>query len=85
MKHVVSGHNFHGWYSVGFYGPEKGFELSPYQVNKYLSTLCGIADCCCGGGYGEGPDNGVAYVKEFDYDRYWLTPAKKVRFAEKAG
>jgi len=62
MMHNVSGQNFHGPYSLKLRGPANGFVLSGPQGYRYQQALCGVAECKCGGGYGEGPDRDSARV-----------------------
>ena len=59
---TVSGHNFHGYYSVTFRGDPRGFVLSDSQSRRYRKALCGMSDCTCGGGYGDGPDSDSASI-----------------------
>ena len=74
MIHEVSGHNFHGHYSFTLRGPAEGFILSESQRRKVDRELCGLSDCECGGGYGEGlaPDSARlmywAGVREWDVE-----------------
>ena len=60
MKHTISGNNFHGNYSINFYGEKEGFILSKSQERKLNNALCGIETCKCGGGYGDGIDDDSA-------------------------
>ncbi len=62
MIHEVYGNNFHGDYHLRLRGPAEGFRLWPAQVRRYWDTLCGLADCKCGGGYGTGPGEGSARI-----------------------
>ena len=69
MKHTISGNNFHGDYSINFYGEAEGFILSKSQERKLWRALCGIEDCKCGGGYGDGIDRESAdYENEYYED-----------------
>ena len=62
--HEVSGHSFHGRYTIRLRGPAGGSELSEAQCRKVLDTLCGVSGCKCGGSlrYGDGPDYTTARV-----------------------
>lgn len=64
MNHTVSGHNFHGYYSVTVRAPKEGGPLSERQLNKIYTALCGMNDCTCGGGYGDGPDEDSATIDQ---------------------
>lgn len=55
VTHTISGHNFHGQYSVTIQTGIEG-ELTSSQINRIVKTLCGKYGCQCGGGYGNGPD-----------------------------
>lgn len=68
MLHEISGHNFHGRYSLRLRGPVEGFTLSEGQARRYWHELCPFADCTCGGGHGEGPDHDSATVEQ-DFGR----------------
>jgi hypothetical protein len=70
MIHTLSGHNFHGRFEIQLRGPKEGFALSDSQWAKIDKTLCGMADCCCGGGYGDGYDDDSAQIVD-----HWLKPA----------
>ena len=72
ITHIVSGNNFHGDYSVSLRGAPDGFILSKAQARKYTKALCGMSDCICGGGYGDGPDEGSARVYQTGYDELYL-------------
>lgn len=65
MIHIISGHNFHGYYSVRIRAPKKGGQLSERQLNKISKELCGMSDCTCGGSYGDGPDENSAAVDQY--------------------
>lgn len=75
MIHIISGNNFHGNYVVRLRGPRNGFILSAAQVRKYDNAICGISDCTCGGGCGDGLDDGSARVEQVDWDKMSLIPA----------
>jgi len=62
MNHIISGHNFHGRYRVVLRGAKDGFALTNQQFSRLSKALCGIKDCTCGGGYGDGADPGTARV-----------------------
>lgn len=62
MIHTISGHNFHGRFVVQLRGPKEGFALSDSQRRKLDKALCGMSDCCCGGGYGDGYDDDSARI-----------------------
>ena len=70
MIHTISGNNFHGNYSVNMRGPKDGFILSPSQVrrHRYAAVPCSGGDCTCGGGYGEGLDDGSARIEPRGYE-----------------
>ena len=61
MKLKISGHNFHGHYSIEI-NAASGDYLSDNQHARIWKALCGMKDCCCGGGYGEGPDRDSARI-----------------------
>ena len=73
--HTLSGQSFHGAYCVGVRGPAEGFVLSAGQAKKIADAACGIADCECGGGYGDGDDTDGAYLDHDCRDRAVLRPA----------
>jgi hypothetical protein len=77
IKHTISGNNFHGDYSVKVVGDEDGFALSKSQIRRIEGALCGVYDCKCGGGYGNGRDHGSARMEQVDWDIRWLVPADK--------
>ena len=62
MMHEISGHNFHGSYSLRLRGPAEGFVLSDGQARRYRRELCSNLDCQCGGGYGDGPGRTSAWI-----------------------
>lgn len=64
IMHTISGRNFHGRYRLTLRGAAGGFLLSDAQARRYRRALCPVADCTCGGGYGEGPDRDSATVEE---------------------
>lgn len=72
INHVISGNNFHGNYRIVLRGPKDGFILSKTQAKKYTNALCGMSDCTCGGGYGDGPDSGSPGVRQTGYDELYL-------------
>ena len=78
MKHLISGHNFHGRYEIKLIGPANGFTLSESQKKRYSKTLCPFNDCTCGGGYGDGPDEDSAYItwNDASYGELILIPRK---------
>ena len=77
MIHTISGNNFHGNYSVNLRGPKDGFILSASQVRRYMyvAVPCSGGDCVCGGGYGEGLDDGSARIAQRGYNELELIPA----------
>ena len=75
INHKISGHNFHGRYSLVLRGPAEGFALSEGQSRRYGEALCGMSDCQCGGGYGDGPDSCSAIITA-DGDILRLVPAE---------
>lgn len=75
MKHHITGSNFHGGYAVDLIGPADGFTLTDSQAKRVARELCGVADCTCGGGYGDGPDPGSARIVSTDDGRMRLIPA----------
>lgn len=62
MIHTISGHNFHGYYTIRVRAPKEGGHLSGQQVRRISHAICGMHDCRCGGGYGNGPDRDSAHV-----------------------
>jgi hypothetical protein len=86
ILHTISGHNFHGRYTLQLRGPAEGFQLSASQAKKWEKTLCGFSDCTCGGGYGDGPDDDAAWIEWSGAveDTYYLHPAgQKVEVTRK--
>ena len=79
MKHYLSGSNFHGGYTANLIGPAEGFVLSDSQAKRLAKTLCGVAGCTCGGGYGDGPDPDSARIVIADDGRMKLVPARKMQ------
>jgi hypothetical protein len=77
MLHTVSGHNFHGRYSIRLCGSAEGFALSPAQARKVRNALCGMSDCTCRGGYGDGPDRDSAWI-EGEPGALYLIPESEV-------
>ena len=75
MDHKITGHNFHGRYGLILRGPKEGFRLSARQHARLQKEICGVADCRCGGGYGDGMDAGSARIEQADYDHMRLVPA----------
>ena len=62
MLHTYSGHNFHGYYSLKLRAPKVGGKLTKRQLTTIDRVLCGMSDCTCGGGYGDGPDSDSARI-----------------------
>lgn len=67
MLHRITGNNFHGSYSITLRLPAAGGRLSRGQMRRVGQILCGLSDCKCGGGYGDGPAPGSPYI-EWDFD-----------------
>ena len=65
MLHTYSGHNFHGHYSLKIRAPQHGGQLTGRQLTRIAQALCGMCDCTCGGGYGEGPGTDSARIDEY--------------------
>lgn len=61
MIHTVIWHNFHGHHSIKIRA-EDGAELSESQMRKLSRESCGMIDCSCGGGYGDGYAPGSSRV-----------------------
>lgn len=64
MLHTISGHNFHGYYSVRVRAPKEGGRMNDQQLRRIYQALCGMNDCMCGGGYGNGPDTNSATIDQ---------------------
>lgn len=67
MIHTISGHNFHGYYSFKIRAPKDGGKLSERQLDRVYAERCGMHDCTCGGGYGNGPASDSAQIDQYGY------------------
>lgn len=77
MIHKLSGNNFHGNWSLTLRGSAEGFRLSRFQEEKYRHELCGISDCQCHDGIGDGPDEEGAIISSYGEGAMRLIPAAK--------
>ena len=64
MLHTFSGNNFHGYYALKLRAPKQGGQLTDGQLARINRALCGMSDCTCGGGYGDGPDHESARIDQ---------------------